>query len=131
MLSIRNGVSLARALASPVDPRIKNLLRKRRDQLGGGITDQAHFVLVQGGDALPDLEQALSFSVFQNAADGSQFGDANFTPGWEWIEDHGCCFELVFMFDDSGFAHVVLVEKAGGVNPELLSLCATYASENA
>lgn len=131
MLFIKDGGALARALTLRIDDRVKHLLVKRREQLGGDITDQAHFVVVEAGDTLADLEQHLGFSVFQNAADGSLLGAPDFTPGWEWIEDRGFAYELVFIFDDSGFAHVVIVEKADGVNARLLELCATYASEHA
>jgi len=112
----------------PIDPRLKRLLIKRRDQLGGNITDKARFVIVQPGDNPDALEQELSFPVFQNPGDGTRFDDPDFTPGWEWIEDHGHTFELVFIFDDSGFAHVVLVENAQGVDPELLKLCGLYVT---
>jgi len=128
MLTIDGG-SHARALKLPINPRLKQLLIERRDQLGGDIKDKARFVIVQPGDTLNDLEAKLSFSVFQNPGDGTRFGDPDFTPGWEWIEDHGHCFELVFIFDDSGFAHVVLIENSHGVDPELLKLCGLYVTD--
>jgi hypothetical protein len=133
MLSIRDEASLTRALELPIDHRIKRLLRKRRTQLGYefGLTELAHFVVVQPRDTLEALEQVLSFSVFQNPVDGSHFGEPYFSPGWEWIEDHGFCFEFVFIMDDSGFGHVVIVPKEQGIGPELLKLCRRYASEHA
>jgi len=123
MLTVTDGESLSRALSLPLDPRLKRLLIKRRDQLGGNITDKARFVIVQPGDSLKALEAELSFSVFQNPGDGTCFGDPDFTPGWEWIEDQGHCFDVVFIFDDSGFAHVVIVQNVQGVDPALLKLC--------
>lgn len=129
MLTITDGGSLTRALSSPIDARIKRLLRLRCEQLGGDITGQVRFVIVQPGDTEEDLEGALGFSVFQNAGDGSRFGEPDFTSSWEWLADHGHCFELVFIFDDSGFAHVVLIENSQGVDPELLSLCRAYAGD--
>lgn len=131
MLSIIDGGALSRALSSPIDERIKRLLARRRDQLGGDITDQAHFAIVQPADTPADLERTIGFSIFCNPADASRFGEPEWTPGWEWIEDHGFAYELVFILDDSGFAHVVIVEKAAGVNAQLLNLCAAYASEHA
>ncbi len=128
MLTITNGGSLARALSTSIDSRLKRLLIERRDQLGGKITDKARFVIVQPGDGPDPLEAELSFSPFQNPGDGTSFGDPEFTPGWEWIEDHGHCFEVVFIFDDSGFAHVVLIEKSKGVDLELLKLCELHVT---
>lgn len=129
MLSISDGGSLAHALSSSIDHRLKLLLSRRRDQLGGDLSGQAHLVIAQPADNLDALQQGLGFSPLDNPIDGSRFGDPDFSPGWEWLADHGFCFELVFIFDDSGFAHVVLVPKEQGVDTELIALCSTYAIE--
>jgi hypothetical protein len=131
MLSIADGEALTRALTSTLDDRIKRLLELRRDQLGGDITDQAHFAIVQPADTAADLERTIGFSIFRNPADGSRSGDPDFTPGWEWIEDHGFAYELCFIMDDSGFGHVVIVPKADAIDRSIIDLCATYASEHA
>ena len=131
MLSITDRGSLARALALPLERRLAALLVLRQQQLGGDIFGNARFVVVEPGDTSADLEGAVGFSVFQNPGDGSRLGDADFTPGWEWIEDHGFAYELVFILTDDGYAHVVIVEKGSGVDARLLDLCATYASEHA
>lgn len=130
MLSISDGEALARALTSSIDVRLKHLLRLRRDQLGGDITDQAHFAIVQPTDTPADLQRTIGFSVFQNPVDGSRIGEPEFTPAWEWIEDHGFAYELCFIMDDSGFAHVIIVTNSEQIDPELIHLCSTYASEN-
>ena len=129
MLTITDGGSLTRALRTPIDLRLKRLLIERRDQLGGAITGEARFLVMQPGDSLQVLEAELGFSIFQNPADGTWFGDPEFTPGWEWLADHGHCFELVFIFDDSGFAHVVIIQNLRGVDPELMRLCTAHAIE--
>ncbi|HZG45443.1 MAG TPA: hypothetical protein VEZ41_04140 [Allosphingosinicella sp.] len=131
MLSVTDGGSLARALSSSINNHLKNLLTTRFEQLGCDIKGQARFIVAQPADPLPVVHQALGFSPLRNPIDGSRFGDPEFTPAWEWMEDHGFCFELTFIFDDSGFAHVLIVEKAEGVDTELLTLCRTYASEHA
>jgi hypothetical protein len=131
MLSISDGEALKCALRSPIDDRLKRLLTLRRDQLGGDITDQAHFAVVEPNDAAADLERTLGFSVFENPVDGGRFGEPDWTPGWEWIEDHGYAYELCFIMDDSGFGHVVMIPKAQGVDAELIRLCSTYSSVQA
>lgn len=131
MLSIRDGEALSCALRSDIDRHIKRLLRLRSQQLGGDIADQAHFAIVQSGDTPADLERAIGFSVSRNPADGTRFGQPEFTPGWEWIEDHGFAWEMCFIFTDDGFAHVVIVPKDEGVDPWLRSLCDTYSAEHA
>src|SRR4051794_27069271 len=103
MLSITNGEALKRALSSPIDDRLKRLLQLRRDQVGGDIIDQTHFAIVQPADPPADLERPIGFSIFCNPADGGRFGEPDWSPGWEWIEDHGFASELCFIMDDSGF----------------------------
>ena len=128
MLSIRNGKALSRALRSDINHHIKHLLRLRSRQLGD-IDDQAYFAIVEPGDTPIDLEQTIGFSILQNPADGTRFGDPDFAVGWEWIEDHGCAYELCFIFDDSGFAHVVIVPKTEHINSDLTAFCKQYAAE--
>ncbi len=128
MLTITDGGSLARALVLPIDSRLKRLLVERRDQLGGDVKDQARFIVVQPGDSLDTLEQELGWSVF-TTPEGQRFGEPDFYPGWEWLADHGHCFEMVFIMTDDGFAHVILIENSPGVDPDLLKLCTTYATE--
>jgi hypothetical protein len=125
MLSIIDGGSLARALSSSIDDRLKQLLTTRSKQLGDNIESHARFIIAQPADPLPFVQEALGFSPLHNPIDGTRFGEPDFTPTWEWIEDHAFCFELVFIFDDSGFAHVLIVEAAGGADTELLALCHT------
>ncbi len=128
MLTITDGGSLARALKLPIDLRLKRLLIERRDQLGGDIKDQARFIVVQPGDVMTAVEQELGCSVLATP-EGQRFGDPNFYPGWEWLADHGHCFEMVFIWDDSGFAHVVLVENSTGIDTDLLKLCRLYVTD--
>ena len=128
MLTITDGGSLARALKLPIGLRLKRLLTERRDQLGGDIKDQARFIIVQPGDVMTALEQELGWSVF-TTPEGQRFGESDFYPGWEWIADHGHCFEMVFILTDDGFAHVILIENSPGVDPDLLKLCRMYVTE--
>jgi hypothetical protein len=131
MLSISDGEALARASTTELDHRLTRLLTLRSKQLGGDITDQAHFAIVRPTDTAHDLERTLGFSIFQNPADGSRDGEPGFSPGFEWIQDHGFAYELCFIMDDSGFGHIVIIPKEQGVDPGLLSFCQQYASEHA
>jgi hypothetical protein len=131
MLSVTDSVSLARALDSPIDPRLKRLLAERCKQLGGDITNQARFIIIQANDTADDLERELGFSVMSNFIDHTPFNHPDFVPCFEYVADLGFSYELVFILDDSGFAHVVVVQKSDGIDSELLALCAAYASEHA
>jgi len=130
MLTITDGGSLLRALSTSIDPRLKQLLSDRVRQLDvEDLSTVARFIIVHPGDGLDALETALGFSILQNQTDGSGFGDPDFSPSWEWLADHGHCFEMVFIMTDDGFAHVVLVEQSQGVDPELLRLCRMYVTD--
>ena len=128
MLSITDGGSLSRALDLPLDPSLKRLLLERRNQLGD---NQAHFVIIQAGDTPATIHTALGFSPCENLVDQSRYGEPDFTPGWEWIADHGRCFELVFIFDDSGYAIVLLVPNEPSIDADLIALCKAYTPADA
>jgi hypothetical protein len=130
MLSITDGAALARALDMPLDARLAALLLLRQEQLGGEIAPHAHFIVIQPGDRPRWLEDALGFSILRNPGDGTRWGDPDYSPGFEFIEDHGFCFELTFELT-TDFTHAVFVENAPGVNPKLLEFCRTYSSEHA
>lgn len=129
MITVQDWASLSRVLTSPLDIRLKQLLIERRDQLAefDDLSEIARFIIVQPGDSLDALETELGFSVFRNPVDGRLFGDPEFSPGWEWIADHGHCFEMVFVYTDDGYGHVVIAPKGPGIDPELLCLCQAYA----
>lgn len=131
MLVIPDSAALERALTLPLSDPIRDLLLLRRDQLGGEIAGHARFVLFGPRDRPCWLEEALGFSVFQNLGDGSWHGDPDYTPGFEWIEDHGFCWEMAFQLTDGDPAHVVIVENAPGVHRDVLEFCAEYASQHA
>ena len=131
MIVIDDGDALARALALPLDPRTAALLLVRREQLGEDFGEHCRFVVFQPGDRPCWLEEALGFSIYENAGDGTRFGDADYSPGFELIELHsGAVFELVFQFTDD-FSHVVLVEDRPGVNRDVLEFCRKFMSQHA
>lgn len=120
MLIISTNRSLPRALKSPVDLRLKQLLIERRDQLGGNITDRARFLIPGPSDNLEALELELGFPGLS---------DPEGSFGCEWVADHGAVYEAVWVLTDDGFAHVILVSKQHGMDPELLRLCALYVTD--
>lgn len=87
------------------------------------------FVLVEPGDDMAGIESAtgcwLSSSLF---GDGVHYGDADYVPGFELLDEHPTCFEVAFLFNDAGVFLVLLVPKAEGIDPQLLSFCNEFAS---
>src|SRR5688500_18624017 len=111
MLTVQDWASLSRVLIHSMYAQLKRPLISWRDQLAefDDLSEIARFVIVQPGDTHAMLERELGFSVFRNPVDGRRFGDPEFDPGWESLADHGHCFEMVFVYEDSGFGHVIIV----------------------
>ena len=126
MFSVADAGTLARALKSPIDLRVKQLLIERRDQLGGDLRD-VRFIIVEAGDSMKALEQELGWSVFENRTDGRRFGDPEFSPSFEWLAFHESgVFEIAIVLIDD-YTHVVLVPDSPMQNRELRALCLTFA----
>jgi len=131
MLIIRNAAAIAQAVANPPDPQLGHLLQDRATQLaeyGTDIGELACFIVVEPGDALPDVEAALGLPITASLIDGVAYGEDGFMPSWEWIADHGGWFEAVWVLSDDGYGHVLFVQDQEGVDPQLLSLCREQAS---
>lgn len=130
MLSIEDDAAFERALKAELPTPLKDLLVERRRQVWADrlLSDHVRLLIVEPGDCAGDVELRLGFSILMNAIDQAPFGSPDFTPSFEWVADHGFCFEMVFVFNDSGFAHVVLIERAEGIDPQLLDLCRQHAS---
>jgi len=96
-------------------PRLKALLEKRRDELlsdGVEFGDIAHWLVIEPGDTIPEIETATGFPI----------------GAWEWVHDHGRVFEAPIILSDDGFGIVLIVPDIEGVDPELLNLLRRDAS---
>ncbi len=113
-------------------PAVAALLNLRIAQLtradGIDLSDATHFLVIQPGDTMATVKQEVGFTPLTNLSDGSSYGSADFTPSWEWIENHYGCFELVYIVSNDGFAFVLIVEDRPGVDPALLALCRRYCN---
>lgn len=127
---IRNSAAMAATLDNMTDTDpVKRLLQQRTIELAAyeqDIGDLACFAIIEPGDTLPAIEAELNLPIATNLIDGSRYGDPDFTPCWEWIMDHGGCWEMPFIMTDDGYGHVLIVPNSEGIDPELLSLCRYY-----
>jgi len=55
-------------------------------------------------------------------------GDPAFEPCFETLEEYPTVFEMLFIQSDEGHALVILIPRTSGIDPELLALCADYAT---
>ena len=133
MLNLRTTADMQAAAQTVLDPALRSLLTNRMEQLSQGhnldLSEVVHFLIIQPGDVLADIDAALGFPILANLVDGTVFGDPEWTPSFEWLQCHCGFFEIVFIFDDSGFGTIVLVQDHPGVPFDLHALCLEYQSK--
>jgi hypothetical protein len=124
---------MERALCLPLDPQLRSLIEQRMGQLRsnyqGDLGEIVEFHIVELGDTQREIEAALGFPILENIYDGTVFGDPDFTPCWEWMQDHGGWFELVFLFKDDGYGIIVFVPNDPAVEFDLHSLGLEFAEQ--
>ena len=130
MLSLFDTPSLERALSLPLDTQLRRLLHERVDHLNDldfDIRATTYFLVVEAGCPLEDVIDELGWSPLRNPLDGQTFGSEGFHPFHDYLTDRGGYFEmLVSAGNDAMF--VLLIEDSNATEPELLSLCRTYAN---
>ena len=90
--------------------------------------EHGFFILVELGDTSEQIESADGlFLVEKSVHSDTVYGDPDFTPDFEYLEDHGGFYEAVYIFTDSGFAVVMIVPKEEGIDVRILELCAEFA----
>lgn len=112
------------------DGLLKDLVVRRFREVAEDSMEDDSFlrvVVIEPDDNSEALTAALGFSVMENRFDGSRFGDPAFHPSFELIEEHSCCYEMVFVLSDDGSGAIVFVPKTASVPKELLQLCEQYA----
>jgi len=99
------------------DPGIRSLAETRFAQILMGESydydRHGYMIVVEPGDSIADLETETCCSI-------------SIDPMFEVLEEHDCCYEMLFILNDDGFAITLLIPKHG-INADLLKLCADYA----
>ena len=83
-------------------------------------------IIMEHGDSLSDIEKEIGFPILTNLFDDISYLDAEFMPSCEALEDHGGCYEMLFIFGDGEEAIEIFIPKTG-VDSALLSMCADFA----
>ena len=111
MLSITDRDAIKAALTDPtLDPDLRALLGLRAWQLDDDRTrplaEIVKLVVVQPGDTPEVINAAVGFPITHELAE---------QPSFEWLEDHGCYYELGYILtDDLGL--LVFVKDDPGVD---------------
>lgn len=122
MISLTDDASIASALQKLSCPKLIDLVRRRRAILGDDLpfADMAHFVIVERGTTIGDIEAAIRWPVRPDLNTG--------IPTWEWVMDHGFAFEAVFVLGDDGYAVVLFVPVVKGIDPELMGMLRAFCT---
>ena len=106
------------------DPEILKLVKLRHDQLGDEMFDSA--IIIEAGDSISDIEEEIGFFVMTNLFDGVRYPDPDFVPCFEVLQDHGGCYEMLFILSDGDAAIEIFIPKTG-IDNELLAMCAQFS----
>ena len=109
---------------SITDPDILRLVKLRHSQLGDEMF--VSVIIIETGDTVEDIENEIGFFVMTNLFDDVRYPDPDFVPCFEVLEDHGGCYEMVFIFGDGDDVIEIFIPKQG-VDNELLAMCSQYA----
>ena len=88
-----------------------------------------YFILIEPGDSVAALEEEAGWPILGSVFNDARFGDAGFTPSFEFLEEHErpACYEMVFILNDGGFGIDLFIPKVPGMDAQLLDFCQTYA----
>ena len=127
MLVLRNPQFSSRV----ADSGIRALVELRFAQIGQDepydADQHGYMIVVEPGDTVQELEQESSCAILHDLFDDILFGNPDFTPSFEILEEHHACFEMLFITNDDGFGITLFIPKTEGIDANLLAMCAEYA----
>lgn len=130
MIALHSRVEIEDALQSSLDCRLRALISACiKQDIGSSTFDLMSFtsiVVAQPGDTETSIRRELGFSPLRNTWTGARFGTPKYEPCFDVLQPHPGFWEVIWTLGNDGFAFVLFVEDAEGVEPELLSLCRTY-----
>lgn len=90
-------------------PDIRRLVQQRFSEIG----DDCYAILVEPGDTIETLNQAIEWPILDS---------------FEALEDHGYCYEMVFIFSDDGGIEL-FIPKTEDIDAELLAFCISRSTK--
>ena len=106
------------------DPDILKLVTLRLTQLDSTLPTP--MIIIEPGDSLSSIEKEIGFPILTNLFDDISYPDPDFMPSCESLEDHGGCYEMLFILGDGEEVVEIFIPKAD-VDPSLLAMCARFA----
>jgi hypothetical protein len=118
------------SLSQLSDPAIRQLIQHRIATIASDEPYDAslhgYFLALEDGDTFDAISAQLGFDILTNRWTGLRWDHPDYTPAFEFIEEHESCFEILFIRDDSGFAIELFFPKAIDI-PELTAMCQRFA----
>ena len=105
-------------------PDILRLVKLRHSQLGDEMFDSV--IIIEAGDSISCIEEEIGFSILTNLFDDVRYPDPDYVPCFEVLEDHGGCYEMLFILGDGDEAVEIFIPKTG-VDQLLLAMCSQFA----
>ncbi|KFD25819.1 hypothetical protein [Sphingobium yanoikuyae] len=115
---------LSADLPRHIEPTLHRLLSDRiQDARACGLGDLTHIIVVEPGDGEGDFIREADFSPFRNLLSETRFGDQGFEPPWCWHDrPEGWGWEAIHTVGNDGFAFIILVPDATGIDQALLAM---------
>ena len=131
MRVLRYAESLNNEIKSTTDPHIAHLLTRHvqfaiaSEDLELGLLT---VLVVEQGDTLQTVDDAMDGHFLEDAYFDRRYGDPDFKPCFETLEEYPTFYEMLFVQSDEGHCVTVLIPKSPGIDPELLALCSQHAT---
>ena len=109
-----------------IDPDILKLVTLRLAQLGPTLSTP--MIIIEHGDSLSSIEKEIGSPILTNLFDDISYPDPDFVPSCEALEDHGGCYEMLFILGDGDEAIEIFIPK-NGVDASLLAMCADFSNQ--
>lgn len=132
MRILRSAESINAEIESCSDPRVASLLSTHVDFVlqheDYAVEDLFHAFIVEPGDTLHTIDEAMDGQFLTNYYSGKQYGQPGFKPCCETLEEYPSFFEMFFVLSDEGLGLAVIVPKLSTTNQKLLSLCSQFST---
>jgi hypothetical protein len=132
MRALRCTESLVAEIQSSPDRLVASLLSMHMDFVRQyedyEVEDLFHAFIVEPGDSLETIDEAMDGQFLTNHYSGKQHGQPGFKPCCETLEEYPTFYEMFFIQSDEGFGVAVLVPKRPDIDPQILALCAQFAT---
>ena len=133
MITISDSKEMQDLLSGPIDPDLKSILLERLELLAEfseyDLSELLTVIIIEPGDSMEAIAKEIGVSPMQNIVDDVRYPDLAFEPSWEFCITRKGYTDFTFALCDAGLAICLLVPDRDDIEPTLLALCRSYATE--